>query len=181
MFDAWVNVLMYELWTYKWTNVRRISHLPINLCFQCTMSMCKTYELWTNEFCTIFIIKSWDAKFVMIGILNYIKLYKLWTIWLCSNYMIIWLYVIVFGGTTTPILFQWLVSRIFFISVPSFHDIIILIFTSLLLVLVYIHSRGFICSMNKTKMIILVRVRPILLPSIIRKNSPQTRVKNTFF
>jgi hypothetical protein len=94
MFDAWVNVLMYELWTYKWTNVRRISHLPINLCFQCTMSMCKTYELWTNEFCTIFIIKSWDAKFVMIGILNYIKLYKLWTIWLCSNYMIIWLYVI---------------------------------------------------------------------------------------
>jgi len=176
MFDAWVNVLMYELQTYKWTNGRWISHLLIKLCFQCTISMCKTYELWMNEFCTIFIIKSWDAKFVIIGILNYIKLYKLWTIWLCFSYMIIWLYGVVLGGTTTPILFQWLVSRIVFISAPSFHDIIIPIFTSLLLVFGYIHFRGFICSMNKTKMIILVRVRPILLPNIIRKNSSQTRV-----
>jgi len=44
------------------------------------------------------------------------------------SYMIIWLYGIVFGGTTTPILFQWLVSRIVFTSAPSFHDIIIPIF-----------------------------------------------------
>jgi hypothetical protein len=133
-------------------------------------------------------------NFAQFSLLNR-EMLNLWWLgyWTILNYinfglygyvLIIWLYgymSFVFGGTTTPILFQWLVSTIVFISVPSFHDIIILIFTSLLLVLVYIHSRGFICSMNKTKMIILVRVRPILLPSIIRKNSPQTRVKNTFF
>jgi cytochrome c biogenesis factor len=81
---------------------------------------------------------------------------------------------VVLGGTTTPILFQWLVSRDVLIGPPF----IILIFTSLLLVLVYVHFRGFICSMNKTERIILVRARPILLPNIIRKSSPQTRAKN---
>jgi hypothetical protein len=150
MFNTWVSVLMYELQTYKWMNVRRISHLPIRLCFQCTISMCKTYELWMNEFCTIFITKLWDVKFVMIRILNYIKLYKLWTIWLYFCYVIILLYGVMFGGTTTPILFQWLVNRNVVIGAPSFHDIIIPILTSLLLVLVYIHCKGFICSMNKT-------------------------------
>jgi cytochrome c biogenesis factor len=78
---------------------------------------------------------------------------------------------VVLGGTTTPILFQWLVSRDVLIGAPSFHGIIIPIFTSLLLVLVYIHFRGFICSINKTKKIILVRARPILLPDIIRAKS----------
>jgi cytochrome c biogenesis factor len=87
---------------------------------------------------------------------------------------------VVLGGTTTPILFQRLVSKDVLIGAPSFHGIIILIFTSLLLVLVYIHFRGFISSMNKTKRIILVRARPILLPNIIRKSSPQTRAKNIF-
>jgi len=90
------------------------------------------------------------------------------------------LYGIVFGGTTTPILFQWLVSRNVIICVPSFHDNIIPIFTFLLLVLIHIHFRGFICSMNKTERIILVRIKPILLPNIIRKSSPQTKAKNTF-
>jgi hypothetical protein len=63
---------------------------------------------------------------------------------------------VVLSGTTTPILFQWLVSRDVFIGVPSFHGIIILVFTSLLLVVVYIHFSGFICFMNKTERIILV-------------------------
>jgi hypothetical protein len=139
MFDTWINVLMYELQTYKLTNVRRISHLPINFCFQCTISMCKTYKLWMNEFCMIFTTKSWDVVFVMIGILNYIKLHKLWTIWLYFCYMIILLYGVVFGGTITLILFQWLVGRNVLIGATYFHDIIISIFTSLLLVLIYIH------------------------------------------
>jgi len=68
----------------------------------------------------------------------------------------------------------------FFVSTPSFHDIIIPIFTSLLLILVYIHFRGFICSMNITERIILVRARPILLPNIIKKPPPQIRTKNPF-
>jgi len=46
---------------------------------------------------------------------------------------------VVLGAMTTPILFQWLVSRDVLIGAPSFHGIIILIFTSLLLILVYIH------------------------------------------
>jgi hypothetical protein len=116
----------------------------------------------------------------MIRILNYIILYKLLTIWLYFGYMIILLYGVVFSGTIAPILFQWLVSRNFLIDAPSFHDIIIPIFTSLLLVLVYIHFRKFICFMNKIQKIILVRVSPILLPNIIRKNSRQTKV-NFFF
>jgi hypothetical protein len=53
--------------------------------------------------------------------------------------MIILLYGVVFGGTIALILFQWLVGRNVLIGAPSFHDIIILIFASLLLVLVYIH------------------------------------------
>jgi len=62
-----------------------------------------------------------------------------------------------------------------------FHGIIIPIFTSLLLVLIDIHFRGFICSINKIERIILVRAKPILLPNIIRKNSPQTRAKKDFY
>jgi hypothetical protein len=87
---------------------------------------------------------------------------------------------VVLGGTTTPILFQWLVSRDVLIGAPSFHGIIIPIFTSPLLVLVYIHFKGFICSMNKIEKVFLVRARPILLPNIIRKSSPQTRAENAF-
>jgi hypothetical protein len=34
--------------------------------------------------------------------------------------------------------------------------------------------------MNKIERIILVRIKPILLPNIIRKSYPQTRAKNTF-
>ncbi len=40
---------------------------------------------------------------------------------------------VVLGGTTTPILFQWLVSKDVLIGVLSFHGIIIPIFTSLLI------------------------------------------------
>ncbi|KAH9566261.1 hypothetical protein CY35_04G122000, partial [Sphagnum magellanicum] len=88
---------------------------------------------------------------------------------------------VVFGGTTTPILFQWLVNRDVLVGTPSFHGIMIPIFTSLLLVLVYIHFRGFICFMNKIERIILVRARPILLPNIIKKSSPKLELKMLLF
>jgi hypothetical protein len=38
MFDIWMNVLTNKVWTYKWTNVTQISHLPINLCLKCVFS-----------------------------------------------------------------------------------------------------------------------------------------------
>jgi hypothetical protein len=34
MFNIQINVLMNEVWTYKWTNVTQILHLPIDLCFK---------------------------------------------------------------------------------------------------------------------------------------------------
>jgi hypothetical protein len=46
--DTQINVLMDEVWTYKWKNVTRISHFLINLCqmcFQFTISMCDMYKL----------------------------------------------------------------------------------------------------------------------------------------
>lgn len=88
---------------------------------------------------------------------------------------------VVLRGTAAPILFQWLVSRDVPTGAPSSHGTIIPIFTSLLLVLVYIHSRGFLRSMDETKRLVLVRARPIILPNIIEKSSPQTRVKTAFF
>nr|AND50351.1 cytochrome c biogenesis factor C [Flatbergium sericeum] len=97
-----------------------------------------------------------------------------------QNFFFFLIFMVVLGGTTAPVLFQWLVSRDVLTGAPFFHGIIIPIFTSLLLVLVYIHFRGFICSMNKTERIILVRARPILLPNIIKKSSPKTRAKNAF-
>ncbi len=53
MFDTWINVLIDQVWTYEWTNVTQISHLPINLCvkyvinaqYQC--AKCTNYE-WMN-------------------------------------------------------------------------------------------------------------------------------------
>lgn len=88
---------------------------------------------------------------------------------------------VVLCGTAAPILFQWLVSRDVSTGAPFFHGTIIPIFTSLSLLLVYVHSRGFIRSMDKTERIVLVRARPILLPNIIEKSSPKTRAKNAFF
>ena len=88
---------------------------------------------------------------------------------------------VVLCGTAAPIVFQWLVSRDVPTGAPFSHGTIIPIFISLLLLLVYVHSRGFIRSMDKTERIILVRAKPILLPNIIEKSSPKTRAKNAFF
>ena len=87
---------------------------------------------------------------------------------------------VVLCGMAAPILFQ-LVSRDVPTGAPFSHGTIIPIFTSSSLLLVYVHSRGFIRSMDKTERIVLVRARPILLPNIIEKSYPKTRAKNAFF
>ena len=91
------------------------------------------------------------------------------------------MFMVVLRGTAAPILFQWLVSRDVSTGAPFSHGTIIPIFTSLSLPPVYVHSRGFIRSMDKTEKIVLVRARPILLPNIIEKSSPKTKAKNAFF
>jgi hypothetical protein len=97
-----------------------------------------------------------------------------------QSFLFIFIFMVALSGMSTPILFPWLVNRDVFIGVPSFHGIIIPIFTSLLLVLVYIHFKVFICFMNKIEKIVLVRARPILFTIIIRKSSSKTRAKNLF-
>nr|YP_009745566.1 cytochrome c biogenesis factor C [Andreaea wangiana]QIH30041.1 cytochrome c biogenesis factor C [Andreaea wangiana] len=98
-----------------------------------------------------------------------------------QNFFFFLIFMVVLCGTAAPILFQWLVSRDVSTGAPFLHGTIIPIFTSLSPVLVYIHSRGFIRSMDGTERIVLVRARPILLPNIIEKSSPKTRAKNAFF
>nr|AKU36875.1 cytochrome c biogenesis factor C [Aneura pinguis]WHW96913.1 cytochrome c biogenesis factor C [Aneura pinguis] len=75
-------------------------------------------------------------------------------------------------GTAAPILFQWLVSRDVSTGAPSFNGTIIPISTSLLLVSVLIHSRGFMRSLDGAKRIVSIRARPVL-PNIIERSSPK--------
>nr|YP_009040969.1 CcmFC [Tetraphis pellucida]AIB08443.1 CcmFC [Tetraphis pellucida] len=98
-----------------------------------------------------------------------------------QNFFLFLIFMVVLRGTAAPILFQWLVSRDVPTGAPFFHGTIIPIFTSLSLVLVHVHSRGFIRSMDETERIVLVRARPVLLSNIIEKSSPKTRAKNAFF
>nr|BDZ75706.1 cytochrome c biogenesis factor C [Fissidens protonematicola] len=98
-----------------------------------------------------------------------------------QNFFFFLIFMVVLCGTAAPIVFQWLVSRDVPTGAPFSHGTIIPIFISLLLLLVYVHSRGFIRSMDKTERIVLVRAKPILLPNIIEKSSPKTRAKNAFF
>ena len=98
-----------------------------------------------------------------------------------QNFFFLLMFLVVLCGTAAPILFQWLVSRDVPTGAPFSHGTIIPIFTSLLLSLVHVHSRGFIRSMEKTEWIVLVRAKPIFLLNIIEKSSPKTRAKNAFF
>src|ERR1700737_2607529 len=98
-----------------------------------------------------------------------------------QNFFFFLIFMLVLCGTAAPILFQWLVSRDVSTGAPFYHGTIIPIFSSLLLVLVHVHSRGFIRSMDETERIVLVIARPILLPNIIEKSSLKTRAKNAFF
>ena len=90
-----------------------------------------------------------------------------------QNFFFFLIFLVVLCGTAAPILFQWLVSRDVSTGAPFFNGTIIPISTSLLLILVIIHSRGFMRSLDEAKRIVSIRARPLLLPNIIESNSAE--------
>nr|QGQ61943.1 cytochrome c biogenesis factor C [Riccardia planiflora] len=90
-----------------------------------------------------------------------------------QNFSFLLILLVVLCGTAAPILFQWLVSRDVSTGAPSSNGTIIPISTSLLLVSVLIHSRGFMRSLDGAKRIVSIRARPVLLPNIIERSSPK--------
>ena len=75
-------------------------------------------------------------------------------------------------GTAAPVLLKWFVSRDVPTGAPSSNGTIIPIPISLFPLLIYLHSRKFIRSMDGAKSGVLVRAsRPILLPDIIGRSS----------
>ncbi|KAK9081123.1 hypothetical protein Scep_030978 [Stephania cephalantha] len=86
-------------------------------------------------------------------------------------------------GTAAPVLLKWFVSRDVPTGAPFYNSYIIPIpIPSFPLLLVYLHSRKFIRSMDGAKSGVLVRAsRPILLPDIIGRSSSETRARNASF
>ena len=85
-------------------------------------------------------------------------------------------------GTAAPVLLKWFVSRDVPTGAPSSNGTIIPIPIPAFPLLVYIHSRKFIRSMDGEKSGVLVRAsRPILLPDIIERSSSETRARNALF
>ncbi|KAI3945456.1 hypothetical protein MKX01_009233, partial [Papaver californicum] len=89
---------------------------------------------------------------------------------------------VVLCGTAAPVLLKWFVSRDVSTGAPSFNGTIIPISISVFPLLVYLHSRKFIRSIDGAKSGVLVRAsRPILLPYIIGRNSSKNRARNASF
>ncbi|GLT77421.1 hypothetical protein SLA2020_490090 [Shorea laevis] len=85
-------------------------------------------------------------------------------------------------GTAAPVLLKWFVSRDVSTGAPFFNGTIIPIPISSFPLLVYLHSRKFIRSMDGAKSGVLVKAsRPILLPDIIGRSSSETRARNASF
>lgn len=85
-------------------------------------------------------------------------------------------------GTAAPVLLKWFVSRDVPTGAPSSNGTIIPIPIPAFPLLVYIHSRKFIRSMDGAKSGVLVRAsRPILLPDIIERSSAEIRARNALF
>ncbi|KAI3979840.1 hypothetical protein MKX01_013935, partial [Papaver californicum] len=91
-------------------------------------------------------------------------------------------FMVVLYETATRILLKYFVSRDVSTGDPSFNGNIIHISISIFLLLVYLHSRKFICSIDGAKSGVLVGAsRPILLPYIIGRNSSKNRARNVSF
>ncbi|RZC76791.1 hypothetical protein C5167_000919 [Papaver somniferum] len=89
---------------------------------------------------------------------------------------------VVLCGTAAPVLLKWFVSRDVSTGAPSFNGTIIPISISVFPLLVYLHSRKFIRSIDGAKSGVLVRSsRPILLPYIIGRSSSKNRARNASF
>lgn len=85
-------------------------------------------------------------------------------------------------GTAAPVLLKWFVSRDVPTGAPFSNGTIIPIPIPAFPLLIYIHSRKFIRSMDGAKSGVLVRVsRPILLPDIIERSSAEIRARNALF
>lgn len=85
-------------------------------------------------------------------------------------------------GTAAPLLLKWFVSRDVPTGAPSSNGTIIPIPIPSFPLLVYIHSRKFIRSMDGAKSGVLVKGNlPILLPDIIGRSSSETRARNASF
>ena len=85
-------------------------------------------------------------------------------------------------GTAAPVLLKWFVSRDVPTGAPFSNGTIIPILIPSFPLLVYLHSRKFIRSMDGAKSGVLVRAsRPILLPDIIGRSSSETRAGNASF
>ncbi|KAG4905998.1 hypothetical protein JHK84_057375 (mitochondrion) [Glycine max] len=85
-------------------------------------------------------------------------------------------------GTAAPLLLKWFVSRDVPTGAPFSNGTIIPILIPSFPLLVYLHSRKFIRSMDGAKSGVLVRAsRPILLPDIIGRSSSETRAGNASF
>jgi len=75
-------------------------------------------------------------------------------------------------GTVAPVLLKWFVSRDVPTGAPFSNGTLIPILIPSFLLLVYLHSRKFIRSMDGVKSGVLVRAScPILLPDIIGRSS----------
>lgn len=85
-------------------------------------------------------------------------------------------------GTAAPVLLKGFVSRDVPTGAPFSNGTIIPIPIPSFPLLVYLHSRKFIRSMDGAKSGVLVRAsRPILLPDIIGRSSSETRARNASF
>nr|UNS17268.1 cytochrome c biogenesis FC [Fragaria pentaphylla] len=85
-------------------------------------------------------------------------------------------------GTAAPVLLKWFVSRDVPTGAPFSNGTIIPIPIPAFPLLIYIHSRKFIRSMDGAKSGVLVRAsRPILLPDIIERSSAEIRARNALF
>lgn len=85
-------------------------------------------------------------------------------------------------GTAAPVLLKWFVSRDVPTGAPSSNGTIIPIPIPSFPLLVYLHSRKFIRSMDGAKSgVLVIASRPILLPDIIGRSSSETRARKALF
>ncbi|YP_002608185.2 cytochrome c biogenesis FC (mitochondrion) [Carica papaya] len=98
------------------------------------------------------------------------------------NFFFFIILMVVPRGTAAPVLLKWFVSRDVPTGAPSSNGTIIPIPIPSFPLLVYLHSRKFIRSMDGAKSGVLVRAsRPILLPDIIGRSSSETRARKASF
>lgn len=85
-------------------------------------------------------------------------------------------------STAKCILLKWFVNRVVPTCAPSSNGTIIPIHIPSFLLLVYLHSKKFICSTNRAKSGVLVKAScHILLSNIIRRHSSRIRARNALY